>query len=69
VVSHVLLVSTPLLADITSTPSSTIIDQDAPSASTSPTTQEIQASIVHQGVEEQIQGVQNAKFDTVPVRS
>nr|GEW15768.1 hypothetical protein [Tanacetum cinerariifolium] len=41
VVSPVLPVAAPLPADITGTPSSTIIDQDVPSASTSPTTQEI----------------------------
>ncbi|GJY86634.1 retrovirus-related pol polyprotein from transposon TNT 1-94, partial [Tanacetum coccineum] len=42
-------------ADTTGTPSSTSIDQDAPSASTSPTTQEIQSPVIHQGVEEQLQ--------------
>ncbi|GJT28784.1 hypothetical protein Tco_0909059 [Tanacetum coccineum] len=31
-----------------------------PSASTSPITQEIQSLVIHQGVEEQIQGIQNA---------
>ncbi|GKA83069.1 hypothetical protein Tco_0789817, partial [Tanacetum coccineum] len=34
-------------------PSSTTIDQDVPSASTSPTNQEIQFQVTHQGVEEQ----------------
>ncbi|GJW18154.1 retrovirus-related pol polyprotein from transposon TNT 1-94 [Tanacetum coccineum] len=42
-------------ADTTGTPSSTSIDQDAPSASTSPTTQEIQSPVIHQGIEEQLQ--------------
>ncbi|GKA90436.1 hypothetical protein Tco_0812306 [Tanacetum coccineum] len=41
-------------------PSSTTIDQDVPSASTSPTNQEIQSQVTHQGVEEQIYGHQNA---------
>ncbi|GKD78497.1 hypothetical protein Tco_1341118 [Tanacetum coccineum] len=44
-------------------PSSTTIDQDVPSASTSPTNQEIQSQVTHQGVEELIHGHQNAKFD------
>ncbi|GKB07065.1 retrovirus-related pol polyprotein from transposon TNT 1-94 [Tanacetum coccineum] len=48
VVSFVLPAATPLLADTTSTPSSTIIDQDSPSASSSPTTQETQAPVIHQ---------------------
>nr|GEU72996.1 hypothetical protein [Tanacetum cinerariifolium] len=39
----------PIHVDTTGTPSSTIIDQDAPSASTSPTTEETQALIIHQG--------------------
>ncbi|GJT10580.1 hypothetical protein Tco_0857622 [Tanacetum coccineum] len=39
---------------------STTIDQDVPSASTSPTNQEIQFQVTHQGVEEQIHGHQNA---------
>ncbi|GKC71153.1 putative ribonuclease H-like domain-containing protein [Tanacetum coccineum] len=48
VVSHVPPVVAPIPADTTSTPSSTIIDQDAPFASTSPTTQETQAPVIHQ---------------------
>ncbi|GKA24492.1 retrovirus-related pol polyprotein from transposon TNT 1-94 [Tanacetum coccineum] len=43
----------PIPDDITGTPSSTIIDQDVPSASTSPTTMKTQDPIIHQGVEEQ----------------
>ncbi|GJT92455.1 copia protein [Tanacetum coccineum] len=49
VVSLVLPAAAPLHADTTGTPSSTIIDQDAPSASTSPTTEETQALVIHQG--------------------
>nr|GEU57741.1 hypothetical protein [Tanacetum cinerariifolium] len=67
VVSPVLFVTAPLPADTIGTPSSTIIDQDVPSASTSPITQEIQAPDIHQGAEEQIQGIQNAQFDTLPL--
>ncbi|GKE43334.1 hypothetical protein Tco_1470618 [Tanacetum coccineum] len=54
VVSLVLPAAAPLPADTTDTPSSTTIDQDEPSVSTSSTTHEIQAPIIHQGVEEQI---------------
>ncbi|GJU59315.1 retrovirus-related pol polyprotein from transposon TNT 1-94 [Tanacetum coccineum] len=46
----------PIPADTTGTPLSTSINQDAPSASTSPTSQETQSPIIHPGVEEQIQG-------------
>ncbi|GJY13503.1 hypothetical protein Tco_0382812 [Tanacetum coccineum] len=56
----------PLPADTTGIPLSTIIDQDAPSASTSPTTEETKAPVIHQGVEEQLQGIQNAQFDNDP---
>ncbi|GJS04405.1 hypothetical protein Tco_0320913 [Tanacetum coccineum] len=56
-----------LPADTTGTPSLTTIVQDAPSASTSSTTQEIQAPVFHQGVEEKIQGIQNAQFDNDPI--
>nr|GEY55874.1 hypothetical protein [Tanacetum cinerariifolium] len=48
-------------------PSSTTIDQDVPSASSSPTTQEIQSQVTHQGSEEQIHGHQNAHFDNAPL--
>nr|GEY05716.1 hypothetical protein [Tanacetum cinerariifolium] len=51
----------------TGSPSSTTIDQDVPSASTSPTTHEIQSQVTHQGAEEQIHGHQNAQFDNVPL--
>ncbi|GKC34619.1 hypothetical protein Tco_1047003 [Tanacetum coccineum] len=66
VVSHVPPAPAIIPVDTTGTPLSTIIDQDAPSASTSPTTEETQASVIHQGVEEQIQGNQNAQFDNDP---
>ncbi|GKB02628.1 retrovirus-related pol polyprotein from transposon TNT 1-94, partial [Tanacetum coccineum] len=55
----------PLHADTTGTPSSTTIDHHAPSASTSPTTVETQAQVIHQDVEEQLQGIENAQFDNV----
>ncbi|GJS24370.1 hypothetical protein Tco_0453002 [Tanacetum coccineum] len=53
--------------DLAGSPSSTTIDQDVPSASTSPINQEIQSQVIHQGVEEQIYGHQNAQFDNAPV--
>ncbi|GKE23239.1 hypothetical protein Tco_1434751 [Tanacetum coccineum] len=53
----------PIPVDITGTPSSTTIDQDAPSASTSLTSEETQDPVLQQGVEEQYQGHQNAQFD------
>ncbi|GJZ01725.1 hypothetical protein Tco_0519686 [Tanacetum coccineum] len=62
----VLPAADPLPADTTGTPSSNIIDQDAPSVSTSQTTQEIQAPVIHLGVEEQIQGIQNVHFNNAP---
>nr|GEV76429.1 retrovirus-related Pol polyprotein from transposon TNT 1-94 [Tanacetum cinerariifolium] len=49
VVSHVPLAAAPIPADTTDTPSSTTIDQDAPSASTPPTTVETQALVIHHG--------------------
>nr|GEY28302.1 integrase, catalytic region, zinc finger, CCHC-type, peptidase aspartic, catalytic [Tanacetum cinerariifolium] len=52
VVSHVLFVADLVPTNTTGTPSSTTIDQDSSSASTSPTTEEIQAPVIHQGVEE-----------------
>ncbi|GKA60060.1 hypothetical protein Tco_0759373 [Tanacetum coccineum] len=53
VVSRVPTVSAPIPADITGTPSSTTIDQDAPSVSTSPTTEYTQAPVIHQAVDGQ----------------
>ncbi|GJX32123.1 retrovirus-related pol polyprotein from transposon TNT 1-94 [Tanacetum coccineum] len=67
VVSPMLPADVPIPANTTSTPSSTTMDQDAPSASTSPTNQEIQALVIHQGVKEQIQGIQSAEFDNAPL--
>ncbi|GJR57846.1 retrovirus-related pol polyprotein from transposon TNT 1-94 [Tanacetum coccineum] len=66
VVSHVPPVAAPIRADTIGTPSSTTIDQDAPSASTSPTTEETQAPVIHQGVEEQLQGIHTTQFDNDP---
>ncbi|GJX88923.1 hypothetical protein Tco_0340937 [Tanacetum coccineum] len=53
-------VDAPRPVDPAGSPLSTTIDQDVPSASTSPTNQEIQSQVTHQGVEEQIHGHQNA---------
>ncbi|GKA70028.1 retrovirus-related pol polyprotein from transposon TNT 1-94 [Tanacetum coccineum] len=55
-----------ITADTTSTPLLTSIDQDAPSASTSSTTQETQSPIIQEGVEEQLQP---AKFDDDPFQN
>nr|GEZ60874.1 hypothetical protein [Tanacetum cinerariifolium] len=54
VVSLVQVVVTPRAIDIASSPSSTFIDQDAPSTSSSLTNQQQQSSIISQGVEEPI---------------
>ncbi|GKA65203.1 retrovirus-related pol polyprotein from transposon TNT 1-94, partial [Tanacetum coccineum] len=51
VVSLVLLTTVLIPADTTGTPSSTTLDQDAPSASTSLTTEETQALVIHQGMD------------------
>ncbi|GJZ35927.1 hypothetical protein Tco_0581744 [Tanacetum coccineum] len=67
VVSRVPLAVALIPTDTTGTPSSTIIDQDAPSASTSPTTHETKSPVIHQGVEEQIQGTENAQFDMISI--
>nr|GEX67078.1 hypothetical protein [Tanacetum cinerariifolium] len=53
-------VTAPRAVDPTSSPSSTTMDQDVPSASTSPTTQEIKSQVTHQGAEEKIHRHQNA---------
>ncbi|GJX71714.1 retrovirus-related pol polyprotein from transposon TNT 1-94 [Tanacetum coccineum] len=47
VVSRVLPAVAPIPTDTAGTPSSTSIDQDAPSASTSPTTHETQSLVIH----------------------
>ncbi|GJY45363.1 hypothetical protein Tco_0434426 [Tanacetum coccineum] len=58
-------VAAPRPVDPAGSPLSTTIDQDVPSASTSPTNQEIQFQVTHQGVEEQIHGHQNPQFDGI----
>ncbi|GKB03447.1 retrovirus-related pol polyprotein from transposon TNT 1-94 [Tanacetum coccineum] len=55
----------PRPVDPTGTPSSTIIDQDSPSASTSPT-QESQSLVIHQDVEEQLHVNEPALLDNDP---
>ncbi|GJR85818.1 retrovirus-related pol polyprotein from transposon TNT 1-94 [Tanacetum coccineum] len=60
VVSPVPVAAAPRAVDIAGSPSSTTIDQDAPSSSTSSTNQQQQSSIISQGVEEPIP---NALFD------
>ncbi|GJT60265.1 retrovirus-related pol polyprotein from transposon TNT 1-94 [Tanacetum coccineum] len=59
-VSPVLVAGAPRAVEIAATPSSTTIDQDAPSSSTSSTNQQQQSSIISQGVEELIP---NSHFD------
>ncbi|GJS04315.1 retrovirus-related pol polyprotein from transposon TNT 1-94 [Tanacetum coccineum] len=54
VVSPVQVAATPRAVDIAGLPSSTFIDQDAPSISSSSTNQQQQSSIISQGVEEPI---------------
>ncbi|GKB83281.1 retrovirus-related pol polyprotein from transposon TNT 1-94 [Tanacetum coccineum] len=51
VVSLVPPVATLIPDDTNGTPLSTTIDQDEPSASTSPTTEETQAPVIHQGID------------------
>ncbi|GJT97152.1 hypothetical protein Tco_1092670 [Tanacetum coccineum] len=60
-------VAAPRPVDPAGSPLSTTIDQDVPSASTSPTNQEIQFQVTRQGVEEQIHRHQNAQFDNAPL--
>nr|GEU54042.1 hypothetical protein [Tanacetum cinerariifolium] len=61
VVSLVLVVvAAPRAVDPAGSLSSTTIDQDEPFASSSPTTQEIQSQVTHQGAKEQIHRHQNA---------
>nr|GEU83191.1 hypothetical protein [Tanacetum cinerariifolium] len=54
----------PIPADATCTPSSTSVDQDAPSASTSPTTEDTQDPVLHQYVKGQ--ETPNTQFDNDP---
>ncbi|GJW78602.1 hypothetical protein Tco_0140284 [Tanacetum coccineum] len=53
--------------DPVGSPSLTIVDQYVSIASTSPTNQEFQSQVIHQGVEEQIHGHQNAQFNNAPL--
>ncbi|GJS70296.1 hypothetical protein Tco_0703137 [Tanacetum coccineum] len=64
---HPVVVAAPRAVDPAGLPLSTTIDQDVPSASTSPTDQEIQSQVIHQGVKEQIHENQNAQFDNAPL--
>ncbi|GKE51470.1 hypothetical protein Tco_1486626, partial [Tanacetum coccineum] len=59
-VSPVLVAVAPRSIEIAGSPSSITIDLDAPSSSTSSTNQQLQSSIISQGVEEPIP---NAHFD------
>ncbi|GJR06876.1 retrovirus-related pol polyprotein from transposon TNT 1-94 [Tanacetum coccineum] len=61
-VSLVPVAATPRAVDIAGSPSSTTIDQDAPSSSTSSTNQQQQSSVISQGVEE---AIPNALFDNL----
>ncbi|GJV83770.1 retrovirus-related pol polyprotein from transposon TNT 1-94 [Tanacetum coccineum] len=65
VVSPVPAAAAARLADPTGTPLSTSIDQDAPSASTSPT-QETQSPVIHSSVKEQLNENEHAQFNNDP---
>ncbi|GKF87613.1 hypothetical protein Tco_0258490, partial [Tanacetum coccineum] len=54
------------LADSTDTPSSTTIDQDKPSPSTSQTPQESQSPVIPSGVEEEFHDIEVAHLDNDP---
>ncbi|GJW26086.1 hypothetical protein Tco_0039897, partial [Tanacetum coccineum] len=62
VVSSVLPVAAPLPADTTGRPSLTTIDQDAPFVSTSSTTHEIQAPVIHQDLSSE----ESSSRDVIP---
>ncbi|GKC69555.1 hypothetical protein Tco_1115438 [Tanacetum coccineum] len=66
VASPVAAVVAPEPADPTGTPSSTSIDQDAPSPSTSQTPQESQSLVIPSGVEEQFHDIEVAHSDNDP---
>nr|GEY62505.1 hypothetical protein [Tanacetum cinerariifolium] len=66
VVSLILATAAPRPADPTGIPSSTTIDQDAPSPSTSQTPQEIQSPIIPFGVEEHFHDIKVAHLDNDP---
>ncbi|GKD12263.1 hypothetical protein Tco_1196670, partial [Tanacetum coccineum] len=57
---------TPVPAASTSLPSSTTIDQDASSTSTSQTTSEQQSSVIPQGVEDYFYDIEVLHMDNVP---
>ncbi|GKA70859.1 retrovirus-related pol polyprotein from transposon TNT 1-94 [Tanacetum coccineum] len=69
VVSRVPHVVNPIPVDTTGKPSSTSIDQNAPSTSTSPTTQETQSLVIHPGVKEHIHETENAQFNNDPFQN
>ncbi|GJY55142.1 reverse transcriptase domain-containing protein [Tanacetum coccineum] len=58
--SDLVVVAAPRAVDPSNSHLSSTIDQDAPYAGTLPTNQKIQSQVIHQGVEEQIHGNQNA---------
>ncbi|GJU81852.1 retrovirus-related pol polyprotein from transposon TNT 1-94 [Tanacetum coccineum] len=66
VVSLVPAVVTPEHADPTGTPSSTSIDQDAPSPRTSQTPQELQSPVIPCGVKEKFHDIEVARLDNDP---
>ncbi|GKB40147.1 retrovirus-related pol polyprotein from transposon TNT 1-94 [Tanacetum coccineum] len=66
VVSLVPAVVTPEPTDPTGTPSSTSIDQDAPSLSTSQTPQESQSQVIPPGVEEEFHDIEVVQLDNDP---
>ncbi|GKF98915.1 hypothetical protein Tco_0297698 [Tanacetum coccineum] len=63
VASLVLAVLAPVPADSTDTPSSTTIDQDAPSINTSQIAQESQSPLILSGVEEQFYDIEVSHLD------
>nr|GFA23593.1 hypothetical protein [Tanacetum cinerariifolium]GFA31973.1 hypothetical protein [Tanacetum cinerariifolium] len=69
IVSSVPHTLAPILTDTSGKPSSTLIDQNAPYASTSPTTPETKSLVSHLGVEEQIHETKNAQFHNDPFQN
>nr|GEV96663.1 hypothetical protein [Tanacetum cinerariifolium] len=59
-------VPTPVHVALSSSPSSTTVDQDAPSTSTSQTTSEQQSSVILQGVEDEFYDIEVAHMDNNP---
>ncbi|GKB23685.1 retrovirus-related pol polyprotein from transposon TNT 1-94 [Tanacetum coccineum] len=66
VASSVPAIVAPEHADLTGTPSSTTIDQDAPSPSTSQTPQETQYPVIPFGVEEHFHDIEVSHLDNDP---